>query len=89
MPHRPEHTHINMHIITWACDLHGPHKVVIAGLDSMALTQARRVLESTNSDGWPAEMISLTIPLDDVRSVWDNELSTWAEEEMTHDDLPF
>jgi hypothetical protein len=62
---------------------------VIAGLDSMALTQARRVVESTAAEGWQPEMTSLTIPLADVRSVWEDEVSTWAEEEMTHDDLPF
>lgn len=82
MPHLPKVTHVHIHTLRWDCSVHGGHIVLVAGLDSMALTMARQLVRSCESGDWPCTMHSLSIPIDDARSA----AAAW---EVDRDDLPF
>lgn len=73
-------THIHWNILTWECDEHGPHRVIVAGLDDMADLVADIITRHpTEDDGKPHRFTDL-IPLDDARA---------AAHEVDHEDLPF
>jgi len=78
---RKQHTHVNLHTLRWECALHGGHTVIVAGLDSMALSMARILVENAAEQDWPCTMTSLAIPIDEARDA--------GGDDEDFDDLPY
>lgn len=67
--HRPRKrpTYIHMNVLTWECDEHGPHRVIIAGLDDTADLAAEIVTKHPTEDGRPPTLVSELVPLHTAR----------------------
>lgn len=79
-PRKRRPTHIHWNILTWDCDEHGPHRVIVAGLDDTADLVADIITKHPTEDGSRPRLFTELIPLDDARA---------AAGEVTYDDLPF
>lgn len=73
-------THIHWNILTWDCDQHDPHRVIVAGLDGTADLVADLVARHPSEHGGRPHLYTDLIPLDDARA---------AAYRVDHDDLPF
>ena len=69
MPRPRKAPAVNMHILRWPCSFHGHHTVVVAGLDSMALTTARKVVESFALDDWPCTLTTHTFTSEETADI--------------------
>lgn len=82
MPHQSKATHIHFNIINLPCSEHGPHRVIIAGLDVLADDVADIALRELRALGEQATMLSRHIPMDEAQRMAFGE-------GMEHDDLPY
>jgi anaerobic glycerol-3-phosphate dehydrogenase len=67
MPRPLKHTQIHWNIVSIPCSEHGPHRVIIAGLDVLADDCADIVMQGLRDLGEKATMTSIHIPLDEAR----------------------
>lgn len=77
---KPRPTHIHFNVLTWECDAHGPHRVVIAGLDDTADVVANLVTKHPTEDGSRPMLTVERIPLEDARRAYYG---------ASDDDMPF
>jgi hypothetical protein len=82
MPRPLKHTAIHWNIVTLQCAEHGPHRVIIAGLDVLADDCADIVLRELHALGEDADKVSTHIPLDETRRAA-------RKDGMDRDDLSF
>ena len=75
------HTHIFWNILTWECDEHGGHRVIIAGLDDTADLVADLIVRHPTEDGGRPHLFARHIQLDEAR--------TAAEGGLDFENLPF
>lgn len=73
-------THIHMLTLTWPCDEHGHHRVIVAGLDDTADLVAKIVQRNPTETGEPPLVSLELIPLDDARRAYHG---------LDFDDLPY